>query len=266
MKKGEVGQALLWVLIILAVGVSLLYPGLGLAYSSLKVNQIATQNVRSLYLAEAAQEYVVWQLSYNNLAANMNNSGDNETLQVEICGNSADVLVVLRAVETEGAIAFATKHVIKPTITVYPDEVLNNTFNEYTFDITLEQLSDNTTQGLDAIYHVLPKGFETDDYVVGSSYIRYGNGPWESVGDPAIEQVASQQRLLWPARWRMHVRRPTAASLTQRCLQQARAAVRLRPCSCSVPIRSAADRRSCCRIPCSQLLPAPVPEQRSVLA
>ncbi|MFC2067339.1 hypothetical protein ACFLUO_09915 [Chloroflexota bacterium] len=199
MRKGEVGQAFIWVLIILTVGVVILVPSLGFAFTSLKSSQIADRNVRSLYLAEAAQEYVLWQLSHGDLGDQLQSDGDNATVPVDICGGSAEVFVVLRAVETQGPVVFATEHVIRPLLSVSPATVANDTDNEHTYTLNLEQLSPDTSQGLDAIYHAMPKGFDSGDYVVGSSYIRNGTGPWASIDDPLIEQVAGQQRLRWPA-------------------------------------------------------------------
>ncbi|MFC1907661.1 hypothetical protein ACFLW8_06210 [Chloroflexota bacterium] len=199
MRKGEIGQAFIWVLIILTVGATTLVPALGLTFTSLKTTQIADRHVRSLYLAEAAQEYVLWQLFHGDLGNQLVSGGDSAVVQVELCGGSAEVLVVLRAVETQGPVVFATEHVIKPTLSVSPDTVGNNTTNEHTYTLNLEQLSPDTSQGLDAIYHVIPKGFDGDDYMMGSSYIRYGTGPWASIDDPLIQQVAGQQRLRWPA-------------------------------------------------------------------
>ena len=81
MRNREVGQAFIWVLIMLTVGVLILVPGLGLVYSGLKTSQIATRNVKSLYLAEAAQEYVLWKLAYDDLGSQL--SGDNVRVTVQ---------------------------------------------------------------------------------------------------------------------------------------------------------------------------------------
>ncbi|MFC2003802.1 hypothetical protein ACFLV4_07700 [Chloroflexota bacterium] len=199
MRKGEIGQAFIWVLILLTVGSLTLVPGLGFAFTSLKNTQIADRNVRSLYLAEAAQEYVLWQLSYGDLGNQLVSGGDTAVVPVDICGGSAEVLVVLRAVETQGAVVFATEHVIKPTLTVSPATVENDTDNAHTYTLNLEQLSPDTSQGLDAIYHLLPRGFDEDDYVEGSSQIRYGNGPWETIDDPDGQSLGGMVRLQWPA-------------------------------------------------------------------
>jgi len=68
-----------------------------------------------------------------------------------------------------------------------------------TYTIRLEQLSDNNTQGLDAIYDILPVAFNEGDYVPNSSYLSVDGGSWESLDDPSYAVVGGQVRLRWPA-------------------------------------------------------------------
>ena len=197
--KGQVGQALILVLMLLAVGSLLIVPGLGLLQTSFKSGQIIDQREREMYAAEAAQDYVMWELKYGGLGSAMSNDGDNVTVTVDVCGTIVDALIILRAQESKGPVVFATEHVIKPTVTVSPDTVPNDTWNYHTYTLRLEQLSPDTSQGLDAIYNVLPKGFDEEYYTPGSSEMRIDGGPWQSIPDPLIDTEASQLRLKWPA-------------------------------------------------------------------
>ncbi len=93
----------------------------------------------------------------------------------------------------------ATDDVIQPTKTVSPSSVPNRSYQTFTYIIRLEQLSGNNTQGLDAVYDILPALFGTNIYSNNSSYIRVDGGAWQSIPNPLVEVVSGQQRLLWPA-------------------------------------------------------------------
>jgi len=201
MRKREAGQAFIMVLILLAIGALLIVPTLRLTGTALKGSQIVTQKVKALYAAEAAQEYVMWKLIYDDLASEFTYDGEEKELQFNCCGILVDILVVMRAVETTGGVCLTGDDVIKPTKTVSPDAVAANTDQTYTYTINLEQISDDTSQGLDAIYDILPKDFgrTTFDYVEGSSYLSVDGGPWESVPDPEVVPDEGFWRLKWPA-------------------------------------------------------------------
>jgi len=200
MKKREAGQAFILVLIILAIGSLLVVPALKLTGTSLQSSRVVTREVEAMYAADGAQEYVLWKLLYDGLGDNFTYDGDNVSFQCDVCGKEVDVFLIMRAVEGGGAVTLATDDTIRPIKTVTPDTVPNNTYQVYTYTIRLEQLTDNNTQGLDAIYDILPKkGFDENSYVLGSSYLRVEGGEWESIGDPLIEVVQNQVRLRWPA-------------------------------------------------------------------
>jgi hypothetical protein len=201
MKKREVGQALILVLILLAIGTVLIVPALKLTSTSLKSSQVITRQLKALYAADGAQEYVLWKLVYDNYGAQFTYDGQTDNFTVEVCGIPVAVTVIMRAVEGKQGITLATDDVIRPTKTVSPDTVPDGTSRTYTYTIRLEQLSDNNTQGLDAIYDILPDGFDPAkaEYVPGSSKLRVDGGPWEPIDDPLIEVVATQYRLRWPA-------------------------------------------------------------------
>jgi len=60
--KGEKGQALPIVLILLVVGGLLVTPSLNYAATSLNAGRIVKQNVRGIYAADAGVEHVLWQI------------------------------------------------------------------------------------------------------------------------------------------------------------------------------------------------------------
>jgi len=202
MRKRQAGQAFILVLILLAIGALLIVPMLRLTSTGLKGSQIVTQQVKTLYAAEAAQEYVMWKLIYDNLASEFTYDGEEKEVQFNCCGITVDILIVMRAVETKGAIILATDDVIRPTKSVIPDTVSDGSNRTYTYYIRLEQLSDDTSQGLDAVYDILPMGFGPDtSYIPGSSYLRVDGGPWEPLPDPSVADTGygGQIRLRWPA-------------------------------------------------------------------
>jgi len=199
MRKREVGQACILILILLAVGVLLVCPALMLTTTSLKSSYVLTKDVRALYAADAAQEYVLWKLTYDGYGAEFTNNGDSDNFTVNLCGIPVDVTVVMRATEGKGPICLATDDVIRPTKTVDPDTVPNDTYTTFTYTIRLEQLSDNTSQGLDAIYDILPRGFDEDFYVSGSSTLSVDGGSPLSIPDPFIDIVGGQALMKWPA-------------------------------------------------------------------
>jgi Tfp pilus assembly protein PilX len=63
-RKGESGQAFIMLLIILAIGTLLVVPAMNLTSTSLKSSEIVYDEVRSLYAADGAQEYVLWKLRW----------------------------------------------------------------------------------------------------------------------------------------------------------------------------------------------------------
>lgn len=201
MVRKEGGQALLLVLIILAIGTLMIVPALRLTQTSLQSIQIITRHNKGLYVAGAAQEMIMWMLYYDALTDNMTLDGDSVSFTVDVCDAVVNATVTMRAVEGQGAIILAGDDVIRPTKTVISANVTNGSNRTYTYYIRLEQLSDNTSQGLEAVYDILPKGFGPDvTYILGSSYLRVDGGSWEDFEDPLVEDTGygGQVRLRWP--------------------------------------------------------------------
>ena len=118
MKKKELGQAFLWVLIVLAVGTLVIVPALGLTATSLKSSQIVNRQTKGLYAADAAQEFILWKLLWGDLAGELVQSSDpnpSASFNFYVCDVPVSMTVFMRAVEGQGGITLATDDVIRPT-------------------------------------------------------------------------------------------------------------------------------------------------------
>jgi uncharacterized repeat protein (TIGR01451 family) len=200
MRKSEVGQTFILVLILLAIGATMVVPTLGLTSTTLKSSQIVYRQSRGLYAAEAAQEYMLWKLKHTNFANTFTYDGEAQSFTFDACGVPVTATVIMRAVEGSVGLMLATDDVIRPTKTVMPNTAIDKFDSQtYEYTIELEQLSDNNTQGLDVIYDMLPKDFSEVDYEDYSSEMSVDDGPWQDVPDPSMDTVAGQVRLRWPA-------------------------------------------------------------------
>ncbi|MDP2730875.1 MAG: hypothetical protein Q8O55_10395 [Dehalococcoidales bacterium] len=218
MRSKQAGQAFVLVLILLAIGTLITVPTLRFTSTALKNSVVPVQRTKVLYALDGAQELVLWQLKYNTYGAQFDENGESRSdLSLDACGIPVNITVIMRAVPGKGGIALATDDTIRPTKTVTAstpvpgttDHVLNGSLQIFTYIIRLEQLSSNTTQGLDAIYDILPTALGTGNYVAGSSAIRDEGGQWDySIGDPSRPGQGSnpspsgsysgQERLRWP--------------------------------------------------------------------
>jgi len=223
MRKKEIGQAFIMVLILLGIGALLVVPSLRLTGTSLKSGQVVERQIKGLYAADAAQEYILWKLLWGDLAGDLMLQYDPEFpdeppsvhYDLDVCGVPAGVTVVMRAKEGEGGMVLATDDKIRPTKTVKcgdeepPDEIPNDWSGTVTYTIRLEYLSDDDpTVGLDAIYDILPIGFKpaSSHYVDNSSYLRVDGGEWQWIPDPDVQIDQNQYRLLWPADYNYQTR------------------------------------------------------------
>jgi len=199
LRKREAGQALILVLIILALATLLVIPTLRLTGTSLRSSQVFADRTQVLYAADAAQEYVLWKLLHDGFGSAFTVDGQTGYLSLDVCGVSVNITIIMRAVPGQGGVILSTNDVIQPTKTVSPDTIDNNTTRTITYTIHLEQLSDNNTQGLEVLYDILPDVYGDSDYVTGSSEMRVDGGAWQSVPDPALENPPTRWRLRWPA-------------------------------------------------------------------
>lgn len=199
-KIKESGQAFILVLILLAIGALLVVPALRLTDTIIRSTQDITVRNRALYACEAAQQQVMWMLYHGDLINRLPKNGDSEEFTVDVCGMEVDVSVVMRAVELEGGIVLATEHTIMPTKTVSPDHAYSDTDRgPYTYTISLDQVSSDTTRGLDAVYDILSsefKGKAEDLYIWNSSEISMDGENWDPIDNPSFPSISL---LRWPA-------------------------------------------------------------------
>ena len=198
MRKKEAGQAFILVLIILAIGALLVVPALNLSYTELKTSQIVGGKTRKLYAVNAAQEWMLWNLTQPGFGDDFI-MGEKNVYPIDVCGTPVIVTIVLQAKEGLGGLTLVTDDVIKPTKTVLPNWVANKANYEYWYTINLEQLSANTTQGLDAIYDLPPGGIT--DYIGPTQLSLDGGVTWRDVPDPDTSQLVSKGYLKWPANY-----------------------------------------------------------------
>lgn len=200
-RKGQTGQGLLLALILLAIGALVVVPALTLTTTSLKNSQLIGGRARSLYAVDAAQEFVMWKLLIPGYISTFTYDGQSDNFTVDVCGQPVKVSVVMRAIATWRGVTLIANTPIKPTKTV---STTNNI--TFTYTISLEQISSDTSEGLDAVYDVLPSytsassGGPNYDYISGSSQLSSDGGTtWTSINDPAVVKSGSNIRLQWPA-------------------------------------------------------------------
>ena len=83
-RKGESGQAFIMLLIILAIGTLLIVPAMNLTSTSLKSSEVVYDEVRSLYAADGAQEYVLWKLRWAAWGSSFTENGQSANLAVDV--------------------------------------------------------------------------------------------------------------------------------------------------------------------------------------
>ena len=206
--RKQAGQAFILVLIVLAIGAVLVVPSLRLTGTALMNSPMVERQIKGLYAADAAQEYILWKLLDANWRTEYVGTEDVPfSFKFNVCDVPVSASVVMRAVVGEGGVTLATDDIIKPIKTVVveghpewsnPDGsvlVPNGYPGPYTYIIKLEQLSTDNSKGLDSVYDVLPKGLE---YYAGyGSWFREEGGEWVSL-PLHIDAIAGQQRLRWP--------------------------------------------------------------------
>jgi len=161
MRRKQAGQALILVLIVLAIGALLVVPSLRLTGTALMGTPTVEKHTKGLYAADAATEYILWKLLYGGLGEELMQSSDPDPsahYDFYVCEVPAAVTVVMRATVGTGGITLATDDKIKPTKTVDPSLVPDKNLYTYTYTIKLDHLSDDNSVGLDAIYDLLPGG------------------------------------------------------------------------------------------------------------
>ncbi|MFC2010193.1 hypothetical protein ACFLVU_01565 [Chloroflexota bacterium] len=201
-KKKEVGQAFVLVLIFLAVGALMVVPALRLTGTLLQSSQSITQRNTDIYACEAAQEKIMWMLYNGDLMDILSTPNSTANFTVDVCGTIVYCGVVMRAVELGGGTTLVTDHTIMSMKTVEPNEVEDPgiTTGGFTYTIAFEQVSVNNTSSLLAVYDILPIDFGKNFnsvYVLGSSEISENGITWEYIPDPSYGTAGQQMRLEW---------------------------------------------------------------------
>ncbi|MFC1984056.1 hypothetical protein ACFLVO_03490 [Chloroflexota bacterium] len=200
MKKKEIGQALIMVLILLGIGALLVVPSLRLTDTILGSTQDLTMRNRGLYACEAAQEQVMWMLYHGTLVTDLPSDGDSMDITVDVCGTLVDLNITMRAVELEGGVVLSSNHTIMPTKAVDPTTAVSDSDDgPFTYTISLDQVSSDTTRGLDAVYDILSDEFKAkadDAYIWNSSEISDDGENWVPIDNP---DFLTNSLLRWPA-------------------------------------------------------------------
>ncbi len=201
MRSGERGYALILTLILLAVGSLLIGPTLGLASTVLKSKQITTDLLMEQYARDGAAEYALWELQFGAVTSQLTTEGQEIIIApITLNGVTPEVTIKLVAKPQEGGVTLATDDVIRPTKTVSPNSVPSEAFQTYTYSINLTQTSTDTSQGLDAVYDIMPNDFDKcadsqSFYVTGSSFL-----DGVAIADPDCDDSSADEPILrWPA-------------------------------------------------------------------
>ena len=207
MRKKQAGQALILVLIVLAIGALLVVPSLRLTSTALMGTPTVERHTKGLYAADGATEYILWKLLNDVTWRNDRTEDVPYYFAFNVCGVPVSASVVMRATLGQGGVTLATDDVIKPTKTVevegHPEwsnddgsvNVPNGYSGPYTYIIKMEQLSNDNSKGVDSVYDVLPKGL--DYYASYGSWLRMDGGDWVSL-PVHIDTIGGQNRLRWP--------------------------------------------------------------------
>jgi len=83
-RRGESGQAFIMLLIILAIGTLLIVPAMNLTATSLKSSEIVYDEVRALYAADGAQEYVLWKLLWDGYGSQFYQDGQTANFSTNV--------------------------------------------------------------------------------------------------------------------------------------------------------------------------------------
>ncbi len=123
--RKQAGQAFILVLIVLAIGAVLVVPSLRLTGTALMNTPIVERQIKGLYAADAAQEYILWKLAYAGFGGEFEYDGQEIGYNFYVCDVPVGVRIIMRATEGQGGLTLATDDKIKPTKTVavegYPE-------------------------------------------------------------------------------------------------------------------------------------------------
>ena len=211
----ERGQALILVLILLAVGSLLIIPSLQLTTTVLKGRAMYAQFIKEDYTADAAIEYSLWRLNWEPdfAADNFTTIGNSVNFEVTLNGVTASTSITMQATEGLSGVGLAKEdYQIKPTKEVTPDTASPGVETTFTYTITMQRLEpdDNQFDLLEKIKDAMEPGFiyvsnssaldgvpfDDDDLTILKEKVRLGPLTSFKVGanaDAMVTQVSPDQ-------------------------------------------------------------------------
>ncbi len=126
MKKGEKGQALLIVLVLVAFGGLVIAPFLGHADSGLIGSRLYGEAISQQYSSDAGVEHAIWDLTYGDLVDEISSSGDNTTsyqLGETINGIAPNITVVRTDNSTYEITSIAGDETIQTVVEIVGENV-----------------------------------------------------------------------------------------------------------------------------------------------
>ena len=136
----ERGQALILVLILLAVGSLMIVPFLQLTYTVLKGRMMYAQFIKEDYAADAAIEYSLWRLNWEPGFTDNWTVGDNITFEVTLNGVTANITIIMHTTEWLSGEGLEGDHQVKLTKEVTPTTALPGEATTFTYIITVLRL------------------------------------------------------------------------------------------------------------------------------
>jgi len=136
----ERGQALILVLILLAVGSLMIVPFLQLTHTVLKGRMMYAQFIKEDYAVDAAIEYSLWRLNWESGFADNMTVGDNATFEVTLNGVTANITITMHTIEWLSGEGLEGKHQVKLTKEVTPATALPDVPTTFTYIITVQRL------------------------------------------------------------------------------------------------------------------------------
>ena len=170
MLQRQKGQALILVLILLAVGGLLIPPALNLSFTGLKSRMAQHTSLMEYYATDGAQEYSLWLLRDPQFVADLINSDEGEVGPFYIVLNrvQAEYSITWQAAEDAAPSgAPLTDNRYRITVVVTPDNVpMPDTYQAFTYSITLQYMHPEVpTEPLAQLEVTVPPRFT---YVDGS--------------------------------------------------------------------------------------------------
>jgi len=160
--KRELGQALILVLILLAVGGLLIVPTLQLSHTSLKSRTMYGQSIKEDYTLDAINEYSLWKLRWEpDFASSIGIGNSSDTIEITLNGITANSTIYVYATTGLSGVPLANNHQIKPWKEVTPNTAVPGVPTTFTYTIYLQRLEpdDAVFDPLEIVKDAMDEGF-----------------------------------------------------------------------------------------------------------